>query len=142
VSARRPPGFLRQFLGSSRDPTASRRAAAPPVRSHWPRHRRRQEAGRNRASNFGRTFPNLPPFATPSDALTEALDDIGEPGGLLDAKDDLAVGPVPPITDPNQSLVNRDNPTQTAGTTFFGQFLDHDLTFDTTSGPLAAGGDR
>ncbi|MGH9336753.1 MAG: peroxidase family protein, partial [Vicinamibacteria bacterium] len=28
---------------------------------------------------------------------------------------------------------NRDNPTHTAGVTFFGQFLDHDMTFDTTS---------
>jgi hypothetical protein len=91
-----------------------------------------QESGRA-AANFARMFPNLPPFATPSAALTEALVDIGKPGGVLDAKDNLAVGPIELITDPNQSLVNRDNTTHTAGTTFFGQFLDHDLTFDTTS---------
>jgi hypothetical protein len=78
-------------------------------------------------------FPNLPAFATPSTALAEALNDIGRPGGVLDAGDNLAVGPIQLITDPAQSLVNRDNPTHTAGTTFFGQFLDHDLTFDATS---------
>ena len=91
-----------------------------------------QESARA-AANFARMFPNLPPFATPSAALTAALVDIGKPGGVLDAKDNLAVGPIQLITDPNQSLVNRDNTTHTAGTTFFGQFLDHDLTFDTTS---------
>src|SRR5262249_49176389 len=37
------------------------------------------------------------------------------------------------ITDPTLSLNNPNNPTHTAGTTFFGQFVDHDLTFDTTS---------
>jgi hypothetical protein len=86
-----------------------------------------------RPGNFARMFPNLPSFATPSPALEAALNDIGKPGGILDADDNLAVGPIELITDPNQSLVNRDNPTHTAGTTFLGQFLDHDLTFDTTS---------
>jgi hypothetical protein len=28
---------------------------------------------------------------------------------------------------------NPNNPTHTAGTTFFGQFLDHDITFDASS---------
>ncbi len=37
------------------------------------------------------------------------------------------------ITDPNLSLVNKNNPRDTAGMTFFGQFIDHDLTFDATS---------
>ena len=84
-------------------------------------------------SNFGRMFPSLPPFAQPSDALRTALVDIGKPGGVLDANDNLAAGPVQLITDPNLNLVNRNNPGHTAGTTFLGQFLDHDLTFDTTS---------
>jgi hypothetical protein len=83
--------------------------------------------------NFGRMFPNLPAFARTSPALTEALTDIGKPGGLLDAQDNLAAGPINLITDPTLSVNNRDNTTHTAGTTFFGQFLDHDLTFDTTS---------
>jgi hypothetical protein len=85
------------------------------------------------ADRFGRMFPNLPPFVDANDRNRAALTDMGKPGGLLDAKDDLSVGPVNLITDPNQSLVNRDNPTHTAGTTFLGQFLDHDMTFDTTS---------
>jgi hypothetical protein len=37
------------------------------------------------------------------------------------------------ITDPRLSANNRNNRTHTAGTTFFGQFLDHDITFDTGS---------
>ena len=37
------------------------------------------------------------------------------------------------ITDPSLSLNNPNNTTHTAGTTFFGQFVDHDITFDTTS---------
>jgi hypothetical protein len=84
-------------------------------------------------NNFGRMFPRLPAFARPSDALAAALIDIGKPGGILDAKDDLAAGPIQLILDPALSLNNPDNPTHTAGTTFFGQFLDHDCTFDQTS---------
>ena len=83
-------------------------------------------------ASFGRIFA-LPAFARPSDALTEALLHIGRPGGILDAHDDLAAGPKALIVDPALSLHNRNNPTQTAGTTFFGQFLDHDLTFDASS---------
>src|SRR5947199_4208073 len=82
---------------------------------------------------FGRIFPNLPPFAQPSDALAAALRDIGKPGGYLDAKDNLSAGPVLLITDPSLSADNPNNPTHTAGTTFMGQFMDHDITFDTTS---------
>src|SRR5262245_60809215 len=37
-----------------------------------------------------------------------------------------------PLRHPTQQ-VNRNNPTHTAGTTFVGQFLDHDITFDATS---------
>jgi len=82
---------------------------------------------------FGRIFAQLPPFAQPSDALTAALRDIGRPGGILDAKDNLAAGPVRLITDPSLSTNNPDNPSHTAGTTFMGQFMDHDITFDTSS---------
>ena len=35
--------------------------------------------------------------------------------------------------DPALSVNNPNNPTHTAGTTFMGQFLDHDVTFDLTS---------
>jgi hypothetical protein len=88
------------------------------------------------ATTFGRLFPGLPPFAHDTPALRAALLAIGAPGGMLDAKDDLFGpngGPVKLITDPNQSLVNRNNPHDTAGMTFVGQFIDHDLTFDATS---------
>src|SRR5882672_624745 len=83
--------------------------------------------------SFGRMFPRLEPFAQPSAALSAALLDIGKPGGILDAKDNLAAGPVLLITDPALSVNNPNNLTHTAGTTFMGQFMDHDMTFDLTS---------
>jgi hypothetical protein len=82
---------------------------------------------------FGRMFHNLPPFAASSDTVRAALLKLGKAGGLMDANDDLAAGPVNLIVDPRLSLNNPNNPTHTAGTTFMGQFLDHDMTFDTTS---------
>jgi hypothetical protein len=85
------------------------------------------------AQDFGRMFPQLPSFAPATDLVIDALLELGKPGGLMDANDDLAAGPVALITDPNLSLINRNNPTHTAGVTFFGQFLDHDMTFDQTS---------
>jgi hypothetical protein len=51
----------------------------------------------------------------------------------MDAKDDLAAGPVALIVDPALNLNNPNSDTHTAGTTFMGQFLDHDMTFDLTS---------
>ena len=42
-------------------------------------------------------------------------------------------GPVLLITDPALRVNNPDNTTHTAGTTFFGQFVDHDTTFDLNS---------
>jgi len=87
------------------------------------------------ADRFGRMFPNLPGFVPADDRRINALLDIGKPGGLLDAQDPLAEGPVRLITNPELSPNNRDNlvTNMTAGTTFFGQFLDHDMTFDATS---------
>jgi hypothetical protein len=82
---------------------------------------------------FGRLFPGLRPFAEPSGRLNAAMLELGRPGGLLDAQDDLAAGPVRLITDPSLSANNPNNPAHTAGTTFVGQFMDHDLTFDPTS---------
>ena len=82
---------------------------------------------------FGRLFPKLPPFAPAGPALTEALLDLGRPGGILDAGDQLSAGPVALITDPALSVNNPNNPAHTAGTTFVGQFFDHDVTFDVGS---------
>ena len=51
-------------------------------------------------NHFGRLFPTLPPFAKSSPSLHAALLELGRPGGLLDAADDLSAGPVRLITDP------------------------------------------
>jgi hypothetical protein len=59
--------------------------------------------------------------------------ELGKPGGIMDPNDDLAAGPVALIADPALNQTNRNNPTHTAGTTFMGQFLDHDMSFDTLS---------
>lgn len=77
---------------------------------------------------FSRMFPGLPPFAPQTDEVREQAKRLGVKEGIIDASDLL--------TDPIQSIVNPavfspnnpDNPNMTAGVTFFGQFLDHDLT--------------
>jgi hypothetical protein len=81
---------------------------------------------------FGRLFPTLPPFAADTLLVRDALAELGAPGGPMDAGDDLS-DPITLITDPAKSLHNPNNPTMTAGFTFLGQFLDHDMTFDPTS---------
>jgi hypothetical protein len=84
---------------------------------------------------FSRMF-QLPAFADPrSPAVRDAMIDIGKPGGLLDARDPLNEGPVKLITNPGLSPrnIDQDPRNMTAGTTFLGQFLDHDVTFDNTS---------
>ena len=92
--------------------------------------------------DFGRMFPDLPPFAEANDTVRTALLEVGQQGGILDAGDDLAAGPKALIVDPtvngnptatNPYGTNPDNPTMTAGSTFVGQFTDHDITFDQTS---------
>jgi heme peroxidase len=84
-------------------------------------------------TTFGRLFPHLPAFAPATERVKDALRALGAPGGPLDAKDDLSKGPKLLITDLGLSANNPNNPTHTAGTTFMGQFIDHDITFDTTS---------
>ncbi len=81
---------------------------------------------------FGRMF-RLPAFAEQSPKIEAALRELGKPGGLLDANDQLAAGPKALIVDLSLSANNPNNPDQPAGTTFFGQFLDHDMTFDASS---------
>ncbi|MGH2659164.1 MAG: peroxidase family protein [Actinomycetota bacterium] len=85
-----------------------------------------------RSDRFSRIF-DLPPFAEASPSLEAALREIGRPGGLLDAADALERGPVDLIVDPALSANNPNNPAHTAGTTFMGQFMDHDMTFDVGS---------
>jgi len=82
---------------------------------------------------FSRMF-NLPAFANPtSSSVKAAMNDIGKLGGVLDAKDPLQEGPIRLITNPELSPNNLDNPNMTAGVTFLGQFIDHDVTFDASS---------
>jgi hypothetical protein len=94
--------------------------------------------------NFGRIFPRLPAFFgdTPAKGLNEALLKIGMRGGVLDANDQVPASPDPAvqaqaainlIVDPALNVNNPNNTTHTAGTTFMGQFMDHDMTFDQTS---------
>ena len=86
----------------------------------------------SRPESFGRMF-RLPPFAPPTNAVRDALLEIGKAGGMMDAQDNLDAGPVKLIAEEELNRVNKNNTTHTAGVTFFGQFLDHDMTFDSRS---------
>src|SRR4029453_18653743 len=81
---------------------------------------------------FGRLIPRLPAFAQDSPEVRSRLLELGKRGGIMDAGD--APPPANPLT-PNPN--NPDNPNHTAGVTFLGQFLDHDITFDPTSSLLS-----
>jgi hypothetical protein len=85
------------------------------------------------SGRFGRMFGNLPTFAADTPQTRAALIAIGKKGGIMDAEDDLAQTPADLITVAALSANNPNNPTIPAGFTFFGQFLDHDMTFDPTS---------
>jgi Animal haem peroxidase len=119
-------------------PAAARAAVAGPAA---PAHSLPAGAPPN-SMLFGRIFPQLPPFAEVTDIVQAALLEVGSQGGIMDAQDDLAAGPKELIVDPavngnptatNPYGTNPDNPTMTAGSTFVGQFTDHDITFDQTS---------
>ena len=85
------------------------------------------------SGRFGRLFGKLPPFSSDTPTVRAALMEIGKAGGIMDAGDDLKAGPTALIADPTKSANNPNNPASTAGMTFLGQFLDHDMTFDPTS---------
>lgn len=93
----------------------------PPVSDYY-------ESGR-----FGRMFGKLPAFAADTPTIRKALFDIGAVDGPMDARENLNEDPAKLITDLNLSANNSNNPKLTAGMTFLGQFLDHDMTFDPTS---------
>jgi hypothetical protein len=72
------------------------------------------------SGKFGRLFPTLPPLFhrdKSEEDLRGALVDLGATGGPMDP-----TGQADP-----------DNPDVPAGFGFLGQFIDHDITFDTTS---------
>jgi hypothetical protein len=122
--------------------SASAAAAADPIAPVSPRGYARHHGAPASPLDFGRIFPELPPFAQANDTVRAALLEVGMQGGIMDAQDDLAAGPTALIVDPavngNPTATdpygtNPDNPTMTAGSTFVGQFTDHDITFDQTS---------
>ncbi|MBX9917271.1 MAG: peroxidase [Nitrosomonas sp.] len=87
---------------------------------------------------FGRMFPSLPPFATDNKQIRDALKELGKKGGIMDAKESMDVTANPNlarelIVNPALNASNPNNPNLSAGMTFLGQFLDHDITFDPTS---------
>ncbi|BCA53615.1 Myeloperoxidase, thyroid peroxidase, cyclooxygenase catalytic domain [Nitrospira sp. KM1] len=77
---------------------------------------------------FTRMFPGLPSFSPQTDEVRDRMKKLGALGGVLDAGDNLT-DPIQSIANPDVfSPHNPDNPNMTAGVTFFGQFLDHDIT--------------
>ena len=117
--------MLLASVGTAAVGSAMRRVVAAETRSRHP-----FAIGEDR---FSRLFPALRPFAQPSRKVNQAMLELGRPGGILDAMDDLTAGPVQLITNLDLSLNNPNSPLETAGATFVGQFMDHDLTFDLTS---------
>jgi hypothetical protein len=81
--------------------------------------------------HFGRLFPDLPPFAPATEGVEKSLRALAAQGGPLDAQDELSAGPIELIANPSLSANNPTTRAHTAGTTFVGQFIDHDVTFDT-----------
>ena len=83
----------------------------------------------NPDDSFSRMFPGLPPFAPPTKEARERAQKLGDrEKGVINAQD-LLVDPVQSIVNPAvHSPYNPDNPNMTAGVTYFGQFIDHDLT--------------
>jgi len=82
----------------------------------------------NPDDSFSRMFPGLVPYAPPTNEARELAQKVGIKGGICDALDNLT-DPIKSITEPGTfSPNNPDNPNMTAGMTFFGQFLDHDIT--------------
>ena len=132
------PVSRRRFLGGVGAAAAAASAPTIFVRTALANHQQQQPRFVIREDRFGRIFPELPPFFdknTPR--LQAALRDIGKLGGRLDANDELGDGgeaaAVALIANPALSANNQNNAVMKAGTTFIGQFIDHDLTFDLNS---------
>ena len=72
--------------------------AAPSPLSPW-RHSHGGDGAPATSVDFGRIFPDLPPFADATETVRAALLEVGQQGGILDANDDLAAGPKALILD-------------------------------------------
>ncbi|MFD6680691.1 peroxidase family protein [Micromonospora parva] len=85
------------------------------------------------SNRFGRMFPSLPAFGSATTQMRNALIDLSRVGGPMDARDPLGVG-AEALSDLQQhSINNPDNFSIPQGMTYFGQFVDHDLAFETTA---------
>ena len=85
------------------------------------------------SGKFGRLFGSLPPFASDNPSVRAALLELGKPGGVMDANDMLSATPQALITESALNRTNVNNLRMSAGMTFLGQFIDHDMTLDVTS---------
>jgi hypothetical protein len=56
---------------------------------------------------FGRLFPSLPPFASDTPNMRDALKELGKKGGIMDAGDKLTADPKDLIVDPALSPTTR-----------------------------------
>lgn len=84
------------------------------------------------SGKFGRMFGSLPPFSSDNPSARASLMRLGAPLGPMDAQDPQGTA-LELITNKEMSVGNVNNGKMTAGMTFLGQFLDHDMTFDPTS---------
>lgn len=85
---------------------------------------------------FTRMFSELPPYAPATDEERAEAEKLGKIAELMDAGDQLndpVASIVAPDLNPDGTEKNPNNPNMTAGVTFFGQFLDHDITLDLKS---------
>jgi hypothetical protein len=89
---------------------------------------------------FGFMFKNQPPHGASEDLLTALGQAMEEKPAIGDPLTDALTGQ-PVMKDGVQVIANKDhndalgenpNPLLTSGFTFVGQFIDHDITFDTT----------
>lgn len=93
----------------------ARHGGTEPIRPHW--------IGRGADTGFGRLFPDLAPLRPPRDKLIEVSE------SMLDSESE----PSQPGWGTQDGTSAGDNPGIQAGMTYFGQFVDHDVTFDVGS---------
>lgn len=95
------------------------------IHGQTPRGRAQQRVGRLHEGRFARMFPDLPPAQPyPPERLARTAEQLRE----TDA-------PATPAAwgTPGAQPEGGDNPAVPAAYTYFGQFVDHDVTFDATS---------